>query len=83
MSELLCELTTHDADDDDVDDDADDDDVDDGDHGVFFAHPFHQEQRDDTRSGIHLDVSPMTPYTPRLRGCNTPYALRHRRCSSE
>ncbi len=41
MSGLITLRVPHDADDDVVDDDADDDDVDDGDHGVFFAHPFH------------------------------------------
>ena len=28
---------------------------------LFLAYPSHQEERHDTPSGYHLDVSPMTP----------------------
>ena len=37
----------------------------------FYATP-RQEERHDTPSGFHLDASPMTPYTRRLRVCKTP-----------
>jgi len=35
-------------------------------------YPSHQEERHDTPSSFHLDVSPMTPYTLLPRGCKTP-----------
>ena len=35
-------------------------------------YPSHKEERHDTPSSFHLDVSPMTPYTLLPRGCKTP-----------